>query len=59
MSFDNKVVGNLKYKNELGWLVSARDKKTGKFAGSVYVYSKNGPFSQGPQTYKDYKKTIQ
>lgn len=60
VSFDTEVtVYNPKYKDkDLGWLVPARDKKTGEFAGSVYVSSKHGPFVQGPEFYKDYKELI-
>lgn len=47
-----------RYKSEIGWLVPLRDKKTGQFAGSIYVYDKGGPFAQGPQTYKDYKEVV-
>jgi hypothetical protein len=60
VSFDTEVVvSKPTYKNkDLGWLVPARDKKTGEFAGSVYVYSNHGPFVHGPDYYKDYKKLV-
>lgn len=52
------IVGKPKYKNKLGWLVPIRKKDSGKFAGSVYVHSSSGPFSEGPKTYKQYKEVI-